>query len=182
MLLRFHHFMDTDVVMNTMSPRSGRSENFRIGLNISPVIGLRARARNTIMTSAAMKVTVFQLPCAPLDKPFACGAVVEAGNVVETLVSSIKQGASDQVLAAVSARPYVGGDVRHPARGRRLFFKAQIQMMQKSGDRGLTDCHFLGRQNGLDLRQVISGCSALIAGQILMRRQSISFVPPNWPG
>ena len=53
--------------------------------------------------------------------------------------------------------------------------------MQKSGDRGLTDCHFLGRQNGLDLRQRdIRLLRHQLPDQILMRRQSISFVPAEF--
>src|SRR5450756_3103992 len=58
---------------------------------------------------------------------------------------------------------------------RRLFFKAQIQMMQESGDRRLTDRHLLLRQKGLDLCQRdIRLLRHQLPDQFLVRGQSIS--------
>src|SRR5258708_33334117 len=56
---------------------------------------------------------------------------------------------------------------------RRLFFKGQLQMMQKPGDRRLTDRYLLLRQSGLELRQRdIWLFSHQLPDQILMRCQS----------
>src|SRR5450759_5689556 len=64
---------------------------------------------------------------------------------------------------------------------RRLFFKAQIQMMQESGDRRLTDRHLLLRQKGLDLCQRdIRLLRHQLPDQFLVRGQSISLVPAEF--
>src|SRR6266478_8746096 len=64
---------------------------------------------------------------------------------------------------------------------RRLFFKGQLQMMQKSGDRRLTDLHLLLRQNGLELRQRdIRLLRHQLPDSLLMRCQSISLVPAEF--
>jgi hypothetical protein len=53
--------------------------------------------------------------------------------------------------------------------------------MQKSGDRRLTDRHFLLRQNGLDLSQRdIRLLRHQFPDQLLVRRQSISLVPAEF--
>src|ERR1035437_10320190 len=64
---------------------------------------------------------------------------------------------------------------------RRLFFKAQIQMMQESGDRRLTDRYLLLRQNGLELCQRdIRLLRHQLPDQFLVRGQSISLVPAEF--
>ena len=85
-------------------------------------------------------------------------------------------------MAAAFAGPYVrrqrpGGPARQPGD----FFKAQIQMMQKSGDRRLTDRHFLLRQNGLEFSQRdIRLLRHQFPDPLLVRRQSISLVPAEF--
>src|ERR1700681_4575927 len=55
---------------------------------------------------------------------------------------------------------------------RRLFFKGQLQMMQKPGDRRLADCDLLLCQSGLELRQRdVRLLRHQLPDQIFMRRQ-----------
>jgi len=66
-----------------------------------------------------------------------------------------------------------------PARQRAgFFFEAQIQMVQKSGDRRLTDRHLLRRQDGLEFGQRdIRLLRHQFPDQLLVSRQSICLVP-----
>src|ERR1700693_4013872 len=79
------------------------------------------------------------------------------------------------------ALPAAATSGRSCSAARRLFFKAQIQMMQESEDRRLTDRHHLLRQNGLELCQRdIRLLRHQLPDQFLVRGQSISLVPAEF--
>src|SRR5450830_1268447 len=99
--------------------------------------------------------------------------------VVETLVSSMKTSRFRSSLGCCFCKALRAAATsgRSCSAARRLFFKAQIQMMQESGDRRLTDCHPLLRQNGLELCQRdIRLLHHQLPDQFLVRGQSISLV------
>src|SRR5450759_1903872 len=103
--------------------------------------------------------------------------------VVETLVSSMKTSRFRSSLGCCfckALRPAVTSG-RSCSAARRLFFKAQIQMMQESEDRRLTDRHLLLRQKALDLCQRdIRLLRHQLPDQFLVRGQSISLVPAEF--
>src|ERR1700686_1899240 len=103
--------------------------------------------------------------------------------VGETLVSSIKTSRFGSSLGCCFCKALRAAATsgRSCSAARRLFFKAQIQMMQKSGDRRLTDRHLLRRQNGLELSQRnIRLFRHQLPDQLFVRRQRISLVPAEF--
>src|ERR1039458_5023774 len=124
---------------------------------------------------------VFQFPCGTFWMSRSpCGARPKRRViVVETLVSSMKTSRFRSSLGCCfcNALRAAATSGRSCSAARRLFFKAQIQMMQESEDRRQTDRHLLLRQNGLELCQRdIRLLRHQLPDQFLVRSQSISLV------
>ena len=100
---------------------------------------------------------VFQFPCGTFwTSRSPCGAPGQRRViVVETLVSSMKTSRLGSSLGCCFCRALRAAATsgRSCSVARRLFFKGQLQMMQKPGDRRLADRYLLLRQSGLKLRQ-----------------------------
>src|SRR5467141_2165083 len=130
-----------------------------------------------LLRNAAMNVTVFQFPCSTFwTSRSPCGArPYRRVIVVDTLVSSMNTSllGSSLFCRRCSALRAAATSGRSCSVARRLFFKGQLQMMQKTEDRRLADRHLVLRQSGLELRQRdIRLFSHPLPDQILMRCQS----------
>src|ERR1700694_4626931 len=102
--------------------------------------------------------------------------------VGETLVSSMKTSRFGSSLGCCFCKVLRAAATsgRSCSAARRLFFKAQLQMMQESGDRRLTDRHLFLRQNALKSSQRdIRLLRHQLPYQSLVRCQSISLAPPE---
>src|SRR3979490_3255859 len=100
--------------------------------------------------------------------------------VVETLVSSINTSRFGSSLGwrFCNALRAAATSDRSCSAARRLFFEAQFQMMQKPGDRGLTDRTLPLRKNGLEPSQGdVRLLSHQSPDQLLVRGQSVLLVP-----
>src|SRR5258708_33817267 len=100
--------------------------------------------------------------------------------VGETLVSSIKTSRFGSSLGCCLCKALRAAATsgRSCSAARKLFFEAQIQMVQKSGDRRLTDRHLLRRQDGPEFGQRdIRLLRHQFPDQLFVSRQSISLVP-----
>src|ERR1700681_2394308 len=129
-----------------------------------------------LLRNAAMNVTVFQFPCSTFwTSRSPCGArPYRRVIVVDTLVSSMNTSflGSSLVCRRCNVLRAAATSGRSCSAARRLFFKGQLQMMQKPGDRRLADRDLLLCQPGLELRQRdVRLLRHQLPDQIFMRRQ-----------
>src|ERR1700675_4942188 len=123
-----------------------------------------------------MNVTVFQFPCSTFwTSRSPCGArPYRRVIVVDTLVSSMNTSRlrSSFVCRRCNALRAAATSGRSCSAARRLFFKGQLQMMQKPGDRRLSNRDLLLCQSVLEFGQRdVRLLRYQLPHQILVRRQ-----------
>src|SRR6267143_1526689 len=110
-----------------------------------------------LLRNAAINVTVFQFPCSTFWMSRSpCGArPYRRVIVVDTLVSSMNTSllGSSLFCRRCNALRAAATSGRSCSAARKLFFKGQLQMMQKPRDRRLSDRDLFLRQSIFEFRQ-----------------------------
>src|SRR3979490_832475 len=134
-----------------------------------------------LLRNAAINVTVFQFPCSTFwTSRSPCGArPYRRVIVVDTLVSSMNTSllGSSLFCRRCNALRAAATSGRSCSAARKLFFKGQLQMMQKPRDRRLSDRDLFLRQSIFEFGQ--RGFRLLryqLPHQILVRRQREIFI------
>src|SRR6266566_1309783 len=134
-----------------------------------------------LLRNAAMNVTVFQFPCSTFwTSRSPCGArPYRRVIVVDTLVSSMNTSllGSSLFCRRCNALRAAATSGRSCSAARKLFFKGQLQMMQKPRDRRLSDRDLFLLQSVLEFGQRdVRLLRYQLPHQILVRRQREIFV------
>src|SRR5204863_1957480 len=134
-----------------------------------------------LLRNAAMNVTVFQFPCSTFwTSRSPCGArPYRRVIVVDTLVSSMNTSllGSSLFCRRCNALRAAATSGRSCSAARKLFFKGQLQMMQKPRDRRLSNRDLFLRQSIFEFGQRdVRLLRYQLPHQILMRRQREIFV------
>src|SRR5438445_3746192 len=134
-----------------------------------------------LLRNAAMNVTVFQFPCSTFwTSRSPCGArPYRRVIVVDTAVSSMNTSllGSSLLCRRCNALRAAATSGRSCSAARKLFFKGQLQMMQKPGDRRLSDRDLFLRQSIFEFCQRdVRLLRYQLPHQILVRRQREIFV------
>src|SRR5712692_2116847 len=134
-----------------------------------------------LLRNAAMNVTVFQFPCSTFwTSRSPCGArPYRRVIVVDTLVSSMNTSllGSSLVCRRCNALRAAATSGRSCSAARKLFFKGQLQMMQKPGDRRLSDRDLFFLQSVFEFGQRdVWLLRYQLPHQILVHRQREIFV------
>src|SRR6266851_10009464 len=134
-----------------------------------------------LLRNAAINVTVFQFPCSTFwTSRSPCGArPYRRVIVVDTLVSSMNTSllGSSFFCRRCNALRAAATSGRSCSAARKLFFKGQLQMMQKPGDRRLSDRDLFLRQSIFEFGQRdVRLLRYQLPHQILVHRQRENFV------
>src|SRR3981189_3172325 len=134
-----------------------------------------------LLRNAAINVTVFQFPCSTFwTSRSPCGArPYRRVIVVDTLVSSMNTSllGSSLFCRRCNALRAAATSGRSCSAARKLFFKGQLQMMQKPRDRRLSDRDLFLRQSIFEFGQRdVRLLRYQLPHQILVRRQREIFV------
>src|SRR5260221_6320935 len=134
-----------------------------------------------LFRNAAINVTVFQFPCSTFwTSRSPCGArPYRRVIVVDTLVSSMNTSllGSSLFCRRCNALRAAATSGRSCSAARKLFFKGQLQMMQKPRDRRLSDRDLFLRQSVFEFGQRdVRLLRYQLPHQILVRRQRENFV------
>src|SRR6266576_5721831 len=134
-----------------------------------------------LLRNAAMNVTVFQFPCSTFwTSRSPCGArPYRRVIVVDTLVSSMNTSllGSSLFCRRCNALRAAATSGRSCSAARKLFFKGQLQMMQKPRDRRLSDRDLFLRQSIFEFGQRdVRLLRYQLRHQILVRRQREIFI------
>src|SRR4030081_937588 len=134
-----------------------------------------------LLRNAAINVTVFQFPCSTFwTSRSPCGArPYRRVIVVDTLVSSMNTSllGSSLFCRRCNALRAAATSGRSCSAARKLFFKGQLQMMQKPGDRRLSDRDLFLLQSIFEFGQCdVRLLRYQLPHQILVRRQREIFV------
>src|SRR3979490_2519690 len=134
-----------------------------------------------LLRNAAINVTVFQFPCSTFwTSRSPCGArPYRRVIVVDTLVSSMNTSllGSSLFCRRCNALRAAATSGRSCSAARKLFFKGQLQMMQKPRDRRLSDRDLFLRQSIFEFGQRdVRLLRYQLPHQILVRRQREIFI------
>src|SRR6267154_423772 len=171
--------------MNTISSffRVGARNCSTYALNVSPFMAPSSTkgAVTRLLRNAAMNVTVFQFPCSTFwTSRSPCGArPYRRVIVVDTLVSSMNTSllGSSLFCRRCNALRAAATSGRSCSAARKLFFKGQLQMMQKPRDRRLSDRDLFLRQSIFEFGQRdVRLLRYQLPHQILVRRQREIFI------
>src|SRR5450631_1232487 len=171
--------------MNTISPffRVGARNCSTWALNVSPFMApSRTKGAVTrLLRNAPMNVTVFQFPCSTFWMSRSpCGArPYRRVIVVDTAVSSMNTSflGSSVFCRRCNALRAAATSGRSCSAARKLFFKGQFQMMQKPGDRRLSDRDLFLPESIFEFGQRdVRLLRYQLPHQILVRRQREIFV------